>query len=847
MSMSPEEMEKQMSRSLNKTDQLHNKAKGAEVLPMTKEEKKEAKKTKRRIRRSAWVDEDLREIEVCKGVTIDESVYQIGENRYWTLIIKGVVVYLITAGGLGCYLSAMEISFSALAFHLIIFTTAILCACLYHSWKSENLGYLVFFSLYAGSLILFKDYINSGFYAIVNDTNSYAAIYFKTEGLQHYNERIANRYVAITVAVTLIGIAMNILLNNYILRRARYMIAAFLGVTINIIPLYMEKEPALIYSLMLMAGLSMTYALKCGRHFTLSRNDHIFKRRKWGLSYGLDHKSLLHGMLLTFGLVLLFANVVNMIRPRDQWAYYRSENKYKEATREVMQNLILGAGLWNWYPNNGGLSSGELGGVSSITLDYLPDLRITFTPYSTDTLYIKNLIGETYVPFENRWDQPENYTEAEEENLYEAEALKKAYEEGGEKTAKGKMILANIEAAPQTYHPYYTEDEPGRLLRGRTQEITYYPLLDEANLIEDPHGINEKYLEVPTANQEAVNELVAAAGLSLGDDPEYAVTRLGAYFEANVPYTIRPGSTPRRKDFINYFLTTNKKGYCAHFASAATLAFRSIGIPARYCEGYAVSYSNILSKGDLVEGKEYSDFYDGYNALGETAVITVDATDANAHAWVEIYVDGKGWMVAEITPSTTLDEDDDSSFWDTFSNWFGDGDENNVTEGGGGGGFNISISDNALKVIALVLAGIVALIGLFFLGKKLRPEIMYHINFRKGGYSEKLVLYFGHRLKKKKRDTELKSKVNYREQTELLYDRRRAGGVTDSQIMEYREPYQKDGRRVNSVTLEELIRTLEQAGFSNEEISAEQYTLSKDRVDELFTGAPKQQENQAGE
>ena len=69
MSAFPEEMEKQMPRSSSKTEQLNN---------LTKAERKEAKAEKKRIRRSAWVDEDLREIEICKGVTIDQSVYQIG-------------------------------------------------------------------------------------------------------------------------------------------------------------------------------------------------------------------------------------------------------------------------------------------------------------------------------------------------------------------------------------------------------------------------------------------------------------------------------------------------------------------------------------------------------------------------------------------------------------------------------------------------------------------------------------------------------------------------------------------------------------------------------------------------
>ncbi len=808
-------------------------------LHMTKEEKKQQRAERKRIRRSAWVDEDLREIEICKGVTIDRGVYEIRENRYLTLIIKGLIVYLITAGGIGCYLSAFEIEYSGWLFHLVILSTAILCATLYHSWRSENLGYLVFFSVYAALLILFRDYINSGFYAILNDTNDYASIYFNTDKLVHYNERIANRYMAITIAVTLIGIALNILLNNYILRRARYMIAAFLGITINLIPLYMEKEPHLIYSLMVIAGVCMTYILKCGRHFTLSRNDHIFKRRKWGLSYGLGWKSLLQGMLLTLLLVLIMANVVNLVRPRNEYAAYRPRNPYKEATREQMQNLItLGlAGLWNWYPNNGGLSTGALGGVSSIRLDYQTDINVIYTPYSMDTLYIKNLIGCDYLPYVNRWRQPEEYLTAEEQNLYEAEALKKAYEDGADKAARGLMRIQNVEAEELTYHPYYTSDEPGVLSFHKENEYVYYPMLDEELLTAEPHQLNPGYLTVPEGSAEAVQKLVEDAGLSMWEDPEVSVARLANYYEENIPYTIRPGSTPRDEDFVSYFLTENRKGYCAHFASAATLAFRAIGIPARYCEGYAISYREVTGRGEIIENGEalYDEFYDGYNALGKTAVISVNATDADAHAWVEIYVTGKGWIPVEVTPSTTIDEDDGiSSFWDAFNNIFGDGDVDNAQGGGGGGGFNVTIGEGTLRVALFILLGLMAAAGLFFLGKHFAPEIRYHIGFRRGDASEKLVLYFGHCLWKRRRDKELAGRMNYREQTECLYDRRLAAGVPDTDRMTYRPPEKKDGRRVNTVTLEELIATLERAGFARETISDEEYRIAKDRVDELF-------------
>ena len=213
----------------------------------------EKKKQKKAL--SAWNREDRTPVKLCKGAEIDESVYDISENRYYTLIAKGIIVYLITAGGIGAYLTAFDISFNQIIFNLVILATAIICAILYHSFKSENLGYLFYFAIYAVVMFLFRDYINSGFYAVINDTIDWASIYFNAEGFQYYNERISNRYVAVTVAMSIIGVAVNVLLNNYILRRARYIVAIGLALTINAIPFYMEKEPDTIYTIMVLFGI----------------------------------------------------------------------------------------------------------------------------------------------------------------------------------------------------------------------------------------------------------------------------------------------------------------------------------------------------------------------------------------------------------------------------------------------------------------------------------------------------------------------------------------------------------------------------------------------------------------
>ena len=73
-------------------------------------------------------------------------------------------------------------------------------------------------------------------------------------------------------------------------------------------------------------------------------------------------------------------------------------------------------------------------------------------------------------------------------------------------------------------------------------------------------------------------------------------------------YTLTPGSVPRNRDFVDYFLET-KQGYCTYFASAMTVMARTLGIPARLVSGYGLQYRD--ENGDWV------------------------ALQKNAHAWVD--------------------------------------------------------------------------------------------------------------------------------------------------------------------------------------------------------------------
>lgn len=105
------------------------------------------------------------------------------------------------------------------------------------------------------------------------------------------------------------------------------------------------------------------------------------------------------------------------------------------------------------------------------------------------------------------------------------------------------------------------------------------------------------------------------------------------YLSKKTKYSLSPGHLPENRDFTEYFLFGNKEGYCTYYAATATIAFRSLGIPARYVEGFKAS------KQDIDNARRNGD-----------GTLTFILKDVNAHAWVEIYLDGYGWYPVEVTP-----------------------------------------------------------------------------------------------------------------------------------------------------------------------------------------------------
>jgi hypothetical protein len=141
---------------------------------------------------------------------------------------------------------------------------------------------------------------------------------------------------------------------------------------------------------------------------------------------------------------------------------------------------------------------------------------------------------------------------------------------------------------------------------------------------------NEHYTDLPADIEGMLGEYLAERGLDragFNTTADFILAVVRAVQEENT-YTLSPGPLPDDRDFVEYFLSENHRGYCVHFATSVALLLRSAGIPARYAEGFVVSPDEPATENGWINIK-----------------------DSRAHAWVEVYVNAVGWVPVEATPS----------------------------------------------------------------------------------------------------------------------------------------------------------------------------------------------------
>ena len=149
---------------------------------------------------------------------------------------------------------------------------------------------------------------------------------------------------------------------------------------------------------------------------------------------------------------------------------------------------------------------------------------------------------------------------------------------------------------------------------------------------EYPSWVTDKYLQVGETVTDRTLQLTRDI---IGDEtnPYGQAVLIENWLRTNIVYNENVEAPPRQQDLVDYVLFDNRSGYCEHYSAAMTVMLRSLGIPARVVVGYAPGQMD--------------------PATGAWLYL-----QSNAHAWVEAYFPGYGWIPFEPTASQPLGEFD---------------------------------------------------------------------------------------------------------------------------------------------------------------------------------------------
>jgi transglutaminase-like putative cysteine protease len=137
----------------------------------------------------------------------------------------------------------------------------------------------------------------------------------------------------------------------------------------------------------------------------------------------------------------------------------------------------------------------------------------------------------------------------------------------------------------------------------------------------------QRYLQLPTSFTVKLFEL-ARTWATTETEPIGIANRILERLQTDYRYDINSPSS-NQSNPLEHFLLVSKRGHCEFYSTAMALLLRSLNVPTRNVTGFAGANYN-----------RYGRFY--------------SVRQADAHSWVEAWIDGYGWKRFDPTPLAPL-------------------------------------------------------------------------------------------------------------------------------------------------------------------------------------------------
>lgn len=175
--------------------------------------------------------------------------------------------------------------------------------------------------------------------------------------------------------------------------------------------------------------------------------------------------------------------------------------------------------------------------------------------------------------------------------------------------------LGNVAVPLASARAQYTVESEPELGDPRQADVA------DARVPHDPRW-QARYTQLPAVSSRIRG---LARELTAGSADSYeAARRLSAWLGREIAYT-RLLERPTVEDPLEDFLFVRRSGNCEYFAAALAVMLRTLGIPARVVNGF--------QRGE-------------WNPYGRYYMVRL----RDAHSWVEVFVDGAGWVTLDPSP-----------------------------------------------------------------------------------------------------------------------------------------------------------------------------------------------------